>query len=225
MVAIHSYQKTSLQDFPGKIAAIVFLAGCNFRCYYCHNPAAVNGKPNVSETEFFSFLESRKGKLQGVVVTGGEPTIHPDLAEFISKIKQMGFLVKLDTNGAKPDFLENLLRQNLVDYVAMDVKAPLNEYKKIVFADVKASALKKSIRLVQNSGVDYEFRTTVHPSMTQKDFDAIAETIKGSKRYFLQEFRDLKTLHPQKHLGTYNKEALLQIQKQFEPLVAEVGVR
>lgn len=225
MVKIHALQKTTLQDFPGSVACIAFLAGCNFRCVYCHNPAAVKGKSNVSEKEFFDFLESRKKKLQGVVVSGGEPTVHPDLVEFISKIKEMGFLVKLDTNGANPKMLGELYEKKLLDYVAMDVKAPFSKYEAIAAAKGYTSKLKKSIQLIEKSGVDYEFRTTCHPSLSHADFLELASYIKGAKRYFLQAYVDDTTLNPQKHLSVYGSFALDLLALELKPYFGEIGVR
>ncbi|MBU0635597.1 anaerobic ribonucleoside-triphosphate reductase activating protein [Candidatus Micrarchaeota archaeon] len=225
MVKIFSIQKTTLQDFPGKVAAIVFLAGCNLRCIFCHNPAAINGNENVSVQDFFSFLESRKGKLQGIVLSGGEPTIHSDLVDFISRIKQMGFLVKLDTNGTNPEMLQKLLKKGFLDYVAMDVKAPFSRYREITGSKDVTSKIKQSIRLLLNDKIDYEFRTTCHPSLSRSDFRVIASQIKGAKRYFLQQYVDAVTLNPQKHLAVYNEEALQSLQKEFKDEVQEVRIR
>lgn len=225
MVKIHAIQKTTLQDFPGNVACIVFLAGCNFRCIYCHNPAAVKGQSNVSEEEFFSFLKERKGKLQGVVVSGGEPTIHSDLFEFISKIKQMGFSVKLDTNGARPEMVKRLLKAGFLDYVAMDMKAPYKKYPEIVVANGFSAKLKKSVQLIMKSGVDYEFRTTCHPSLKRKDFFEMAKQIKGAKRFYLQQYVDEVTLNPQKHLAVYNNKALNSLKEDLKDYFREIGVR
>lgn len=225
MVPIFALQKTSLQDFPGKISAIVFLAGCNFRCVFCHNPAAVAGKGTVSEADFFSFLDSRKGKLQGVVVSGGEPVIHFDLPEFLSKIKSKGFLVKLDTNGSNPSMLRELFQKNLLDYVAMDVKAPFSKYRSITGAKNMAPKIKQSIRLVMDSGIDYEFRTTCHPSLFKKDFLEIAKQIRGCRRLFLQPYVDTVTLNPQKHLAIYNQKALQSLCDELKPFAKEIGLR
>lgn len=225
MVKIFALQKTTLQDFPERVACIVFLSGCNFRCVYCHNPAAVSGKANVSEEDFFSFLDSRIGRLQGVVVSGGEPTVHPDLVNFIAKIKRKGFLVKLDTNGAKPHILEELFKKKLVDYVAMDVKAPFAKYRTIAAANGFTPQLKRSIKLIMKSGVDYEFRTTCHPSLSHDDFVCITNQIRGAKRYFLQAYVDDVTLNPQKHLGVYNNTALESLKNEFKHQFPEIGVR
>ena len=189
-------QKTTFIDYPDKIACIVFTQGCNFRCGYCHNPELFENKePVLSVPAFFEFLNKRKGKLDGVVITGGEPTLHKDIKEFIQQIKTLGFLVKLDTNGTRPDILQELLNENLLDYIAMDIKAPLTKYKDITQVDVDTNIIKKSIDLIMNSDVDYEFRTTVVKSqLSQEDFEIIGKTIKGAKRYYLQEFIPTKIL-------------------------------
>lgn len=190
---IGGVQKTSLLDFPDKISAIVFTQGCNFRCGYCHNPELIvlKNEPSYTVDGFFEFLETRKGKLDGVVITGGEPCLQKDLIEFIRRIKNMGFLVKLDTNGSFPDVLEKALPY--IDYVAMDIKAPIDKYFEI--AKYNPDKILKSISLIMNSGVDYEFRTTVVKSqLNYGDFRQIGELIKGAKRYYLQKFVPSKTL-------------------------------
>ena len=193
---IAGLQKTTFIDFPEKIACIVFTQGCNFRCGYCHNPELFENKePVLSVPAFFEFLNKRKGKLDGVVITGGEPTLHKELKDFIKQIKNLGFLVKLDTNGTNPNLLEELFSENLLDYVAMDIKAPLNKYKSIVNVDVDEKIIQKSLDLIMNSGVDYEFRTTVLKSqLSIKDFEEICKTIKGAKKYYLQAFVPSKIL-------------------------------
>ncbi len=185
---IGGIQKTSLLDFPDKISAIVFTQGCNFNCGYCHNPDLLNSKKDIFSTDvFFEFLEKRKGKLDGVVITGGEATLQPDLIPFIKEIKSRGFLVKLDTNGYRPDVLEQALE--LVDYVAMDIKAPLEKYSDITNTKIETEKILKSIKLLQTSNVPYEFRTTVMKSqLSYDDFKKIGELIKGTQHYFLQKF-------------------------------------
>ncbi|MBO5948816.1 anaerobic ribonucleoside-triphosphate reductase activating protein [bacterium] len=194
---IAGLQKSSLLDYPEKIAAIVFTQGCNFRCGYCHNPEllSINSKkqPFISEDDFFNFLEKRKGKLDGVVITGGEPCLQKDLVNFIEKIKNMGFLVKLDTNGTFPDKLQTFLDNQLIDYVAMDIKSPLEKYHKITSSLIKKGDILKSIDLIMNSGVDYEFRTTVIKSqLSFEDLENISILIKGAKCYYLQKFEAFK---------------------------------
>ena len=190
-------QKTTFIDYPEKIACIVFTQGCNFRCGYCHNPELFENKePVLSVPAFFEFLNKRKGKLDGVVITGGEPTLHnKDLIEFIKKVKSLGFLVKLDTNGTHPDVLQELLNENLLDYVAMDIKAPLAKYKEITRVDIDTDIIKKSIDIIMNSNVDYEFRTTIVKSqLSFEDLRQIGELIQGAKRYYLQKFLATKIL-------------------------------
>ena len=160
---IGGIQRTSLLDFPDKISAIVFTQGCNFNCGYCHNPDLLNSKKDIYSTDvFFEFLDKRKGKLDGVVITGGEATLQPDLIPFIKEVKSRGFLIKLDTNGYRPDVLKEALE--LVDYVAMDIKAPLEKYSEITNTQIDVEKIKKSINLLRTSNVPYEFRTTVMKS-------------------------------------------------------------
>lgn len=190
-------QKTTFIDYPEKIACIVFTQGCNFRCGYCHNPELFENKePVLSVPAFFEFLNKRKGKLDGVVITGGEPTLHgKDLIEFIKEVKSLGFLVKLDTNGTHPDVLQELLNENLLDYIAMDIKAPLAKYKPITQTDIDTKIIKKSIDMIMNSGVDYEFRTTIVKSqLSVEDLRQIGELIQGAKRYYMQKFLATKIL-------------------------------
>lgn len=190
-------QKTTFIDYPEKIACIVFTQGCNFRCGYCHNPELFENKePVLSVPAFFEFLNKRKGKLDGVVITGGEPTLHgKDLIEFIKEVKSLGFLVKLDTNGTHPDVLQELLNENLLDYIAMDIKAPFAKYKTITQTDIDTKIIKKSIDMIMNSGVDYEFRTTIVKSqLSVEDLRQIGELIQGAKRYYMQKFLATKIL-------------------------------
>ena len=192
---IGGVQKTSLLDFPDKISAIVFTQGCNFRCGYCHNPELIvlRNEPAGTKAGFLEFLISRKGKLDGVVITGGEPCLQNDLIDFIKEIKAMGFLVKLDTNGTFPDRLQECLPY--LDYIAMDIKAPLHKYSEITKLNINTDKIEKSINLIMNSGIDYEFRTTVVKSqLTFEDFEDIGKLIKGAKKYYLQKFVASKTL-------------------------------
>jgi len=196
---IGGFQKVTLIDYPGKIAATVFTVGCNFLCPYCHNPELVEGKkiknqPIIKEQEILSFLKTRQGLLEGVCLTGGEPTLQNDLPDFIRKIKELGFLIKLDTNGSNPVMLEGLLSENLIDYVAMDIKAPLEKYKKIVGEKISLENIQRSVELTR-SAPDYEFRTTVLPKLhSKKDILSIGRWLQGSKKYYLQQFKPTKTL-------------------------------
>jgi len=198
-------QRTSLIDYPSKICAIVFTVGCNFRCPYCHNPELVDETvEEISEEAFFTFLKSRIGLLDAVTITGGEPTMHDDLVDFISKIKELGFLVKLDSNGTNPVILKQLVEEKLVDYVAMDIKAPLEKYERTVARAVDVVKIKESIDFLLENKVDYEFRTTVVKTLLPpEDFPEIGKLISGAKNYYLQPFVASKLLNP-----SFRKKAL-----------------
>jgi pyruvate formate lyase activating enzyme len=184
-------QETSLLDYPGKICAIVWTVGCNFRCPFCYNPNMVYGKTeNIPIDHVLSFLNKRKGKLDALSITGGEPLVYEDLDLFIRKVKNLGFLVKIDTNGTFPHRLKPLLDENLVDYVSMDLKAPFKKYDQLAGVQVDTDQIKKSIKLIMNTAQDYEFKTTVIPGLLEKkDIKTIASMIKGAKRYYLQQFK------------------------------------
>ena len=194
----------TLLDYPGKVSAIVFTAGCNFRCGYCHNvqfvlPEQIEKLKGsfIPEEKFFNFLDTRKGLLDGVVVSGGEATIHPDLPEFMKKIKDKDFLVKLDTNGTNPRMLEKLYAEKLVDYVAMDIKMPLDEYESLAGIKVHADPMRKCVELIKNSGVDYEFRTTVIDEFHDTEvLERIFKDIGHVKTFTIQNFRPEKTIDP-----------------------------
>jgi pyruvate formate lyase activating enzyme len=198
-VRIGGFLPFSLIDFPGGIACVLFTQGCPFRCHYCHNPELVEphkfGKV-FPEEEFFKFLKTRKGKLDGVVITGGEPTIQADLFEFIKEIKKEGFRVKLDTNGTQPSVVRRLIEEGLVDYFAMDIKAPLDKYEKVVGIEINSDAIRETIQLIMKSPIDYEFRTTALKNLlSSDDIIEIVKTIKGAKKYVLQRFLPNKILN------------------------------
>ena len=175
-------------------------AGCPFRCHYCHNPGLVvpSHDERIAEEKVLDFLRSRIGKLDGVVVTGGEPTIHKDLRIFLEKMKAMGYPVKLDTSGINPEVLESLIKKGLVDYIAMDLKAPLNRYSEITGTKVNTDRIRRSIGIIMKGGTDYEFRTTVvKGQLSERDIAEIAELIPGAKMYMLQTFRNGTTLNPE----------------------------
>ena len=187
----------SLSDFPGKVAAVVFTQGCNFRCPYCHNASLipyhyrVPDELLIPEEHFFEFLAYRSNRLDAVVVSGGEPTIHQDLPAFLRRIKDMGFAVKLDTNGSEPEVLKEILENDLVDYIAMDIKAPLDKYKQVTKALslTAKDKVKESIELISGSGVDHEFRTTVVEALlTPEDMKAIRKLVPAGSTYRLQKF-------------------------------------
>lgn len=191
---IHGLQKMTLLDFPGHVACTLFLGGCNFRCPYCHNFDLVTGNapPEMDSDTFFDFLSKRKGLLDGVAITGGEPCLHPDLPELMRRIHDLGYLVKLDTNGTKPEMLAGILDQGLADYVAMDIKNSRHMYAKAVgLSEIDLAPVEESIRLLMNSHTDYEFRTTVVAELhTDADFESIGQWISGARQYFLQAFVD-----------------------------------
>lgn len=194
---IGGLQKISLIDYPGRISAIVFTQGCNFRCPYCHNPELVDPAqygPILPEEEVLSFLKNRRGKLEAVTITGGEPTLQVDLEGFLRQIKTMGYLIKVDTNGSNPAALERLIRGRLVDYLALDVKGPLRKYGQITKVMVETAKIRRSIELITSSEIEHEFRTTVVRSQLDK-YDLI-DTAKLIKRglYFLQPYVPLKCL-------------------------------
>ncbi len=190
---IQGFQKITLLDFPTKVACTVFTGGCNLRCPFCHNASLVNN-PNEQqsmENSVFDYLKERHGILDGVCLTGGEPLLQPDIEEFTKKLKDMGFLVKLDTNGYLPYRLEKLLKSNMVDYVAMDIKSSLQNYEKATGCKIDTARFLESVNIIKNSGIDYEFRTTAVKGIhTEEDFEAIGEWLKGEKRYFIQKFVD-----------------------------------
>lgn len=189
---IGGLQKVSLVDYPGHISATLFLQGCNFRCPYCHNPELVNPElfqRPLPEEEVWAFLRNRVGKLDGVAITGGEPTLHKDLPDIMRRIKGLGLLVKLDTNGSHPDMLEQIIGLRCVDYIAMDLKAPLERYAELTGVRVDIAAIQKSIRLIMDAPVASEFRTTVVRSLlTPEEVMAIGRMIQGARRYALQRF-------------------------------------
>jgi len=224
-------QKVSLIDYPGKVSSVVFLSGCNFSCPWCHSPhLALNKKrEEISQDDFFQFLEKRKDVIDGVVICGGEPTIHHDLSDFILKIKKQGFLIKIDTNGSNPDMLKELIDKKLVDYIAMDIKAPLNQNKYNISSGsfVNIENLKKSINLIKSSGIDYEFRTTIIPSIhNQKDIEQIAKDIGPAKRFFIQNFRPGGNINPQMaNEKPYSLEFIEEITKNISDFFEEIHIR
>jgi len=191
---IAGVQKNSMVDYPGKLSAVVFTQGCNMNCGYCHNRCLIGNRTTeslVNEEDVLSFLNKRRGLLDAVVVSGGEPTLQKDLGRFIQRVKALGYSVKLDTNGTNPQLLEQLLQDRLLDYVAMDIKAPFCKYRQVCCSPVNTGSLEGSIRILQSSDIDYEFRTTYTPVLDQHDLLDIARSIKGAKRYVLQQYREV----------------------------------
>lgn len=228
-MTIGGFQKVSLIDYPGKIAAIIFTVGCNFKCGYCHNRElnCVEGVNKISEDEILSFLEKRKGKLEGVVITGGEPTLQKDLEIFIRKIKEMGYLVKLDTNGSNPQIIENLIRAELLDFIAMDIKAPFYKYQKIANTKIISLSIKKSISLIINSKIKHEFRSTVVKNeLRAEDLILMAKMIKGASVYALQKFNPSKVLDKSFHdKKTYPVEDFESIKNKLSVFVKDIIIR
>lgn len=190
---ISGFQKTSLIDYPGYIVSIVFTQGCNFRCPYCHNSDLLFSESTSKEyfpAEYiYSFVKNRKRLIDGVSISGGEPTLQPGLIDFIKDIKAMCLKVKLDTNGSRPEILETLLNNQLLDYIAMDIKGSLYNYEKIINQKINTDFIKTSIALIQNSGIDYEFRTTVIPGLHDTtQLNDIAVLLTGSKLFYIQNF-------------------------------------
>ncbi len=190
---VQGLQKLTVLDFPGKVACIVFTAGCSFRCPFCHNATLVKGEgARVEEEEILSYLKKRQGILDGVVITGGEPTIQKDLKDFIKKVRALGYKVKLDTNGYQPDVLEDLLKEGLLDYVAMDIKNSKGKYPVTVgLQNVDVSKIERSVSLLKNGTIPYEFRTTTMDELhSEEDFLEMGKLVEGAKKFFMQSFKD-----------------------------------
>lgn len=225
---IFGLQKLTLLDYPEKTACTVFTAGCNFRCPFCHNASLVThiDGDEIGEQTFFDFLRSRQGLLQGVCVTGGEPTVQPDLLEFLARIKSLGFLIKLDTNGARPDILKKAVGDGLVDYVAMDIKNSLARYGETVGIEgFDTAPIEESVQFLLGGCVDYEFRTTVvRQYHGPDDIDELCRWIKGARRYYLQGFKDSGDLICE-GLGGLARDEMNQLAQIAAKYVDTVGVR
>lgn len=234
---IGGLQKLTLIDYPGRLACTVFLIGCDFSCGYCYNPELVLPNqikkqlhPRISKKDFFNFLKERKKLLEGICLTGGEPTIHKELPDFIKKIKKLGYLVKLDTNGSNSQMLKKLINDKLVDYIALDIKAPKEKYGKVVGKKVNIKNIEKSIKILKDSNpskIDFEFRTTVVPTLLEKeDIIKITHWIKPAKKYYLQNFRPEKTINSKfEEIKPYPQEYLLEIQKAIAPFFEICQIR
>jgi pyruvate formate lyase activating enzyme len=240
---IAGLQKTTLIDYPNKIACVVFLAGCNFRCPWCYSselvlPLKIVEQPRISEKEFLDFLRERKGLLDGVVICGGEPTINKDLPQFIERIKNFGYSVKLDTNGSNPAMLKELAQTGLIDYVAMDIKIAKDNpvYQNLMTEGITIDNIKESAEFLkthstgsgQASSLDFEFRTTVVNTIhTKEDFKKIAQWIGGKNvKYYLQNFRAEKTIDPDfEKIKPFEREFLEEIVKEISPYFKDCQVR
>ena len=188
-------QRLSLSDYPGTPAAVVFLQGCNFNCSFCHNRDLIpmkSDKPEITREKVRGYLQERKGQVGGVVITGGEPTLHEELPNFLAYLKKTGVKIKLDTNGAYPENLQTILATKLVDYVAMDIKAPWEKYELIARTKIRISDVMKSMNYIAESGITHHFRTTrIAHLLGDKDFNSIKRQIPAGSRHVLQEFRSL----------------------------------
>lgn len=195
----------TLLDYPQKVAAIVFTAGCNMRCPFCYNsqlvlPEQINPERLYDQKQVIDFLKRRKKYLDGLVITGGEPTLQADLPEWLAKMKKIGYAIKVDTNGLRPEVLAEIIEAGLVDYVAMDIKGPLENYEK--FSGVKGETISQSIEIIMDSGLAYEFRSTIAKGFhNDKDIELMAKMVKGAEKYYLQNFYEGKILAPDKFSG------------------------
>lgn len=216
-------------DFDEKIACTVFTGGCNFRCPFCHNGALVVGNvkaEQIDENEVFDYLQKRKGLVDAVCVTGGEPTLQPDLKDFLRKVRDMGYLTKLDTNGLRPDVLKSVLDEKLVDYVAMDIKNCLEKYAVTVgLNEVDTAKIKESVDTLLNGNVDYEFRTTLIKEFhTAEDMREIADLINGAKKYFMQKYKDNEECIAH-GFSPVEKDKAEKFKTLFDGKVAKIGLR
>ena len=227
-INILGMEKSSFIDYPNNICTVIFTGGCNFRCLYCHNSSIVNNiGDKIEESEIISFLESRRKFIDALCISGGEPTIQKGLYNFIRKIKKRGFNVKLDTNGTNPDLLKRLIDERLIDYAAMDVKAPLDKYPAITQTSVVTEDIQKSIGILLENKIDYEFRTTIcRELLSAEDIKVISEDIKGCNTYVLQNFKDGETiLAGQNKFTPYSDEELAEIQNDILGSQNEVIIR
>ena len=232
-MVLSGLQKNSFIDYPGKISCVLFLTGCNFDCPYCHNPDVVTGcqknRESLDEGLFLDFLETHMGFLDGVVISGGEPTLQKDLPALCEKIKQMKYPVKLDTNGSRPKVIEKLINEGLIDYIAMDIKTDPACYAPIIQKESKPDKILSSIRIIMDSGIDYEFRTTcVKPLVDAHIIKNISKLIKGSMLFALQQFNNSKVLHPEffrKNNRRFDDGELSYLQSVASPWVRKCIIR
>lgn len=230
---IYGLQKTTLLDYPGKVACTVFTGGCNFRCPFCHNASIVLTPSGLyDEEDILGFLKKRAGTLDGVCVTGGEPTLHKDLPEFLNRIKDMNLLVKLDSNGYRPEVLKALYEGHLIDYVAMDIKSSPENYGKAVGIDnFDIQPVRESVDFLKTSGIDYELRTTLVKGLhTLKDMDGIGEFIRGAKEYFLQDYKESQDIIGSKNgdsvcFSSFSQEEMNSYKNVAEKYVENVNIR
>lgn len=225
---IKGFQKLSLIDYPDKLCATIFVGNCNFRCGYCYNKDLVlhaDQLSTISENWVLDFLESRKTFLDGLCIGGGEPTLHDDLPNFLIQVKKLGYAIKLDTNGSNPTMLQQLIRRHLIDYCAMDIKAPLQKYSQVTSVPVNIASIKRSITILKKGDIDYEFRTTVTPEiLTLEDITELVSDLQTAKRYVIQQFVPGHTLDNTLQ-RQYSAETLEALQIQFAPFFQECLLR
>lgn len=222
---ISGFQKTTLLDYPNLVACIIFTQGCNFKCGFCHNSDLLpNSTGVIEETEIFEYLNMRKKILDGVVISGGEPTIQKDLKEFIKKIKTFNLKVKLDTNGTNPKLIKELIEEKLVDYIAMDIKNNFDNYDKVIGTKTNIENIKKSIDIIKNSNIDHEFRTTIMKNYHNlENIKNICELI-GNSKYYLQNFKDSENVLD-KSLKSFTDQELKDLEKNLISIFPNVKVR
>jgi len=246
---IGGLQKTTLIDYPGKLAATIFFFGCNFRCPWCYSkelvlPEEIKKHPKISEKYVLDFLRTKVGMLEGVVICGGEPTLQKGLPDFCRKIKNLGYLIKLDTNGSSPQMLKKLIKEKLIDYIALDIKAPfapnskfkiqISKYSKAVGVKTDSKKIKKSIKIIRDSGLDFEFRTTIVPEIHSiKDIEIMAKEISNvfkkevsGVKYFLQNFRPEKTINSElQKKRPYSDDILEEMKKSAQKFIRHCEIR
>lgn len=230
MVEIKGFMKTSMLDYPGKLSACIFLSKCNFHCPYCHNVELVLDDTRLTPFDndmIFNYLRKKRKWIDGVVISGGEPTLHAGLPELCQQIKEIGYSVKLDTNGTNPKMLKDLIEKKLVDYVAIDIKSSKEKYDKATSVKVDLSKIDESIKILLNGNIDYEFRTTVLPGIVDEDdIPKIGEWIKGAKKYYLQQFVPIKTLNESfMEKEPYTHAVLHRMKDEASKYVEECGIR
>ena len=226
MIEINGYQKLTLLDFPGKLAATVFLGRCNFRCPFCHNSELFSPADVFPEEDVLEMIKKRAAVIEGVAITGGEPTLSPGLPEFMRKIKDMGLLVKLDSNGYRPEILRQIIDEGLADYIAMDIKSGHSGYALAAgVPNIDMSRIDESVNLLMEGHVSFEFRTTVVPELhSEEDFEEIAEWIAGDEPYFLQGYRDSEMVYNRK-FSQPTPELMEHIRQLVLPKVSNTSIR
>lgn len=228
---IASIKKTSLLDYPGKVATIIGTQGCNMRCPWCHNAYLIPydfGKNStiIDEMDFFCFLDQRRNLLEGVVITGGEPTIQSDLPDFCEKVKEMGFAVKLDTNGTVPNMLDLLIKKDLVDYLAMDIKTDIDQYPRLFRETIKNDVIVESAMLVQSSGIPYEFRTTcVDPYVSINNIDKIGFMANKAKKHYLQKCNEVRSSVDHKAYRGVSEIDIIPLKNRLQKYVPDCEIR